>query len=195
MRRLTPKQETFCLKYLETGNATQAAIQAGYSKDTARAIACENLSKPAVAERIAELQKRAEDEAIASVVERKEILSEIARGKLSQFTDDMGIIDRGKLDSSAIQAVDEQTIMGKRATVTKLRLHNPIQAISELNKMEKVYEVAPLGQDNRVVNIYVMDKDTKELIGRVKERTGKLIENDTYENYKGFQGDASGVGS
>ena len=138
--RLTPMQETFCLKYLETGNATEAAIIAGYSKATARAIACENLAKPAIAARITALQKRTEGEAIANVVERKEILSEIARGKLSQFTDDMGIIDRKKLDSSAIQGVDEQTVMGKRATVTKLRLHNPISAISELNKMEKVYE-------------------------------------------------------
>jgi len=37
-------------------NATQAAIRAGYSEDTARQIASQNLSKVNVADRIAELQ-------------------------------------------------------------------------------------------------------------------------------------------
>ena len=38
-------------------NATQAAIRAGYSKKTAREIGCENLTKPNIAEAIAEAQK------------------------------------------------------------------------------------------------------------------------------------------
>lgn len=53
---LTDKQERFCLEYLVDLNATQAAIRAGYSRDTASKIGSENLSKPDVAARIAELQ-------------------------------------------------------------------------------------------------------------------------------------------
>jgi phage terminase small subunit len=34
-RKLTPKQERFCLEYLRDLNATQAAARAGYSKKTA----------------------------------------------------------------------------------------------------------------------------------------------------------------
>jgi len=53
---LTPKQEAFCTEYMIDLNATQAAIRAGYSEDTARQIASQNLSKVNVADRIAELQ-------------------------------------------------------------------------------------------------------------------------------------------
>lgn len=36
MAKLTPKQERFCEEYLIDLNATQAAIRAGYSANTAR---------------------------------------------------------------------------------------------------------------------------------------------------------------
>jgi phage terminase small subunit len=51
--KLTAKQEMFCLEYLIDLNATQAAIRAGYSRKTATDIACENLAKPNIQERIA----------------------------------------------------------------------------------------------------------------------------------------------
>lgn len=53
---LTPKQERFCEEYLIDLNATQAAIRAGYSEDTAKQIGCENLTKPDLHARIVELQ-------------------------------------------------------------------------------------------------------------------------------------------
>ena len=42
----------FCLHYLKSLNATQAAIRAGYSEKTATAIGCENLMKPDIQEAI-----------------------------------------------------------------------------------------------------------------------------------------------
>lgn len=48
MAKLTPKQERFVEEYLVDLNATQAAIRAGYSEKTARAMGSENLTKPAV---------------------------------------------------------------------------------------------------------------------------------------------------
>ena len=53
---LTDKQEMFCREYLIDLNATQAAIRAGYSEKTARASGCENLTKPDIENRIAELK-------------------------------------------------------------------------------------------------------------------------------------------
>lgn len=47
--KLTPKQARFVEEYLVDLNATQAAIRAGYSEKTARAIGPENLQKPVVA--------------------------------------------------------------------------------------------------------------------------------------------------
>lgn len=53
-KTLTDKQRRFVDEYLVDLNATQASIRAGYSEDTARQIGTENLSKPVVAEAIAE---------------------------------------------------------------------------------------------------------------------------------------------
>lgn len=59
---LNAKQERFCQEYLIDLNATQAAIRAGYSQETARSIGHENLTKPDISDRIAELQaERAEN--------------------------------------------------------------------------------------------------------------------------------------
>ena len=46
MARMTQKQKRFVEEYLIDLNATQAAIRAGYSPQTARDIGCENLTKP-----------------------------------------------------------------------------------------------------------------------------------------------------
>ena len=50
---LTDKQARFVEEYLVDLNATQAAIRAGYSEETARAIGSENLSKPDIADAVA----------------------------------------------------------------------------------------------------------------------------------------------
>lgn len=57
---MTTKQELFIKHYLTHFNATRAAIEAGYSEDTARNIACENLTKPYIKEEI--------DKCIAEIV-------------------------------------------------------------------------------------------------------------------------------
>ena len=48
--KLTPKQQAFCDYYIASGNATEAAIKAGYSEKTARVVGCENLTKPNIRE-------------------------------------------------------------------------------------------------------------------------------------------------
>lgn len=58
---LTDKQEMFCREYLIDLNATQAAIRAGYSARTANRTASENLSKPDIQSRIAELKAQRND--------------------------------------------------------------------------------------------------------------------------------------
>ena len=56
---LTDKQRMFVKEYMRDLNATQSAIRAGYSEDSARAIGCENLTKPNIQEAIAkEMEER-----------------------------------------------------------------------------------------------------------------------------------------
>jgi phage terminase small subunit len=58
---LTDKQQRFVDEYLIDLNATQAAIRAGYSEDSARQIASENLSKPDIQDAIqAAMEARSE---------------------------------------------------------------------------------------------------------------------------------------
>ena len=59
--KLTPKQQRFVTEYLKSGNATEAAKQAGYSEKTANRIATENLSKPVIARAIERAQARRND--------------------------------------------------------------------------------------------------------------------------------------
>ena len=49
---MTPKQQRFIDEYLIDLNATQAAVRAGYSPDSAGAIGAENLKKPQIRARI-----------------------------------------------------------------------------------------------------------------------------------------------
>lgn len=93
---LTDKQERFCLEYLIDLNATQAAIRAGYSEDSARITGPENLSKHAVAERIAEMQ-----------AERS------ARTKIDA---DYVLRQSVKLHERCMQEIDPETFMGDQVT-------------------------------------------------------------------------------
>ena len=68
---MTVKQKMFCDEYLIDLNATQAAIRAGYSKKTARAMGAENLTKPAIREYIA---KRMEEKEKALVADQDEVM-------------------------------------------------------------------------------------------------------------------------
>jgi|GEM_PF-2148736 len=88
---LTAKQRRFVAEYQADGNATQAAIRAGYSEDTARAIGCENLMKPHIRVEIDRQEAERLDAAgvtadyvIAALVKNHEKAN--AEGKLSDST-------------------------------------------------------------------------------------------------------------
>ncbi|MCS8595177.1 terminase small subunit [Leuconostoc citreum] len=79
--RLTPKQKKFADEYIKTGNATQSAIEAGYSKKTAQVIGAENLSKPMVKSYIEERMAEIASKRVMSYTEAVELLTSIARGE------------------------------------------------------------------------------------------------------------------
>ena len=56
-RNLTPKQQRFVEEYLVDLNATQAAIRAGYSRNSARQMGAENLTKPVIAAAVVEAKQ------------------------------------------------------------------------------------------------------------------------------------------
>ena len=78
---LTPKQKKFVDNYIESGNATQSAIKAGYSKKTAKSVGSENLTKPDIKSYIEKKMKEIESYKIMDAKEAMELLTRIARGE------------------------------------------------------------------------------------------------------------------
>ncbi|MET3088732.1 terminase small subunit [Priestia megaterium] len=87
MSKLTPKQQAFADYYIETGNATQAAIKAGYSKKTARVIGQENLLKPAIKKYVEERNKEIKSKRIADMKEIKEFWTSMVRNNKLESKD------------------------------------------------------------------------------------------------------------
>ncbi len=143
---LTKRQEAFCIKYFETGVVERAAVAAGYSRRSAKDAGSGNLRKPLVMAKLNELRKRAEDEAVIRVVERKRMLSEIARGRITDYLNEAGdglAVDRDSVNAGAVAEVSVQTRPGREGqegrVITRLKLHDPVRAIALLNKMEGLY--------------------------------------------------------
>lgn len=84
MTKLTEKQKRFADYYIETGNGTEAAVKAGYSKKTARVIGQENLLKPAIKNYIDEKLEEMSSKRIASANEVMELLTSAARRELEE---------------------------------------------------------------------------------------------------------------
>lgn len=89
---MTPKQQRFVDEYLIDLNATQAAIRAGYSVDTARQMGSENLSKPDIADAIAE-KRRKQAEKLDLSADR--VLRELSLIGFSNMADYMRVGDDG----------------------------------------------------------------------------------------------------
>lgn len=118
---LTPKQKAFADYYIETGNATEAAIKAGYSKKTARVIGQENLTKPAIKTYIDETMEKLADKGIAKAEEVLEYLTRVIRGEeteqvvvtenIGDFMSEARVINK---ELSAKDRIKAAELLGKR---------------------------------------------------------------------------------
>ncbi|WP_370466400.1 terminase small subunit [Lactobacillus sp. ESL0225] len=82
--KLNLKQQKFADEYLISGNATNAAIKAGYSKKTAGVIGAENLKKPKIISYMEERKKEIESKKIAKQKEIFEYLTSVMRGEQTE---------------------------------------------------------------------------------------------------------------
>ena len=79
--KLTVMQQKFAHEFIKSGNATDAAIKAGYSKNSARQMGSENLSKPYIRAYIDERLDKMDKESIADEKEVMKYLTRILRGQ------------------------------------------------------------------------------------------------------------------
>jgi len=125
MMKLTKKQDAFVKAYLLNGfNATQAAIEAGYSEKTAKNIGSENLAKPAIQKAIEAHQKKANEKFAWSKQKKLEMLERVAL-QCSHDSEDKGMLNA----QAVIAAIKEHNIMqGDNAPSQTENTHKIIQA-------------------------------------------------------------------
>lgn len=118
---MTDKQKRFCDEYLIDLNGTQAAIRAGYSKNSARSMAAENLAKPNIRQYIDERMQEKEKELIADQDEVLKYLTNVLRGKsqseivvvenIGDFTSEARLIQKAPDEKERLKAAE---LLGKR---------------------------------------------------------------------------------
>ncbi|SDP01748.1 phage terminase small subunit [Eubacterium maltosivorans] len=139
MARLTAKQKRFIEEYLIDLNATQAAIRAGYSPETAGSIGSENLHKPEIRARIdqamAERSKR-------TGINADRVLIELARiglvnpKNLINFDEATILEEAADDDTAAISSVKVKTIPTESGEIIEreIRLYDKTKALELVGK-------------------------------------------------------------
>nr|DAX78799.1 MAG TPA: Terminase small subunit [Caudoviricetes sp.] len=105
--KLNARQKAFCEYYVASGNATDAAIKAGYKEKNARFIGSENLTKANIKKYIEELQEKAKGNRIMTAIERREFLTSMIKDAAVKDTDRLKALDiLNKMDGEYTQKVE-----------------------------------------------------------------------------------------
>ena len=179
---LTEKQRLFCIYYMQSFNATQAAIKAGYIRDTAYQIGFENLRKPKIKEYLTELKELyAQDD----YLETKRLLDrhkQIAFSDLRDYIDENGELKNLKnADGTLIKkiTVRESSTSQGYSKSSSIELEDRSKSLEFLNKvygldpsfkiqMEKINleknKIKVLEDRNRII-----ENANKPITGKVKD--------------------------
>lgn len=114
---MTPRQQKFCDEYLISGNSTEAAIKAGYSRKTAKQTGSENLSKPDLRAYIDEQLAKIHSAKIADAEEVMKYLTSVMRGEHTEQV--LKLVGEGvqtvtDIDVSAKERLKAAELIGKR---------------------------------------------------------------------------------
>lgn len=114
--KLTQKQQAFADYYIQSGNATESAIRAGYNEKSARFVGSENLTKPNIKMYIDEKMKQIASNRIAKAEEVLEYLTSVLREELDE---EQVVVDDGgakivRVKPSFQQRTKAAELIGKR---------------------------------------------------------------------------------
>ncbi|MDF7668541.1 terminase small subunit [Lactobacillus sp. ESL0703] len=136
---LTVKQQKFADEYIKSGNATEAAIKAGYSKRAAYSIGQENLKKVEIANYLEKRMKEISDSKVADQQEILEYLSSVMRGEQTEdVATAKGIFKDAKV--GARDRIKAAELLGKRSAMwtekhdMNARIASPVQIIDDIPK-------------------------------------------------------------
>jgi len=140
-RKLNERQKRFCDYYVISLNATDAAIKAGYSENTANVIGSENLSKPYIFNYIQQKLIKREDKLEITAERVLKELSRIAFLDVRKLFDENGklknIVDLDDDTAAAIAGMDISILTAKKgAEVTIEELTKKIKSIDKNKALE-----------------------------------------------------------
>lgn len=138
---LNRKQQAFVNAYIINGfNATQAAITAGYSENTAYSIGHENLRKPEIKAAI----NAVFDEYAMSAAEVLARLTEIARGDIADIIGNSGVADmeyaRANYATGLIKRMKRKTVTSEDSDICEdeIEVYDKLDALKTLAKYHKL---------------------------------------------------------
>lgn len=105
--KLNARQKSFCEYYVASGNATDAAIKAGYKEKYAGVNADKLLKNTNIQKYIEELQEKAKGNRIMTAIERREFLTSMIKDGAVKDTDRLKALDiLNKMDGEYTQKVE-----------------------------------------------------------------------------------------
>lgn len=144
MKLLNARQKAFCEYYVASGNATEAAIKAGYKEKNARFIGSENLTKANIKAYVKELMDKAESERIASAEEVLQHLTAMMRGEIQE---EVVVIEGNGVYGSSASIIKKQVSAKERIKAAEL-LGKRHALFTDKTKIEGTLPVMIVGEDN-----------------------------------------------
>ena len=142
--KLNARQKAFCEYYVASGNATDAAIKAGYSKSYARDRIHILMKNIGLSRYIEELMQKAQSERIASAEEVLQNLTAMMRGEIQEEV----IVVEGEGDGVSSARIMKKQVSAKERIKAAELLGKRHALFTDKTKIEGTLPVMIVGEDD-----------------------------------------------
>ena len=142
--KLNARQKAFCEYYVASGNATDAAIKAGYSERTAKSIGQRLLTFVDIKKYIDELMQKLESERIATAEEVLQNLTAMMRGEIQEEV----IVVEGEGEGVSSARIMKKQVSAKDRIKAAELLGKRHALFTDKTKIEGTLPVMIVGEDD-----------------------------------------------
>ena len=142
--KLNARQKAFCEYYVASGNATDAAIKAGYSERTAKSIGQRLLTFVDIKKYIDELMQKLESERIATAEEVLQNLTAMMRGEIQEEV----VVVEGEGDGYSSASIIKKQVSAKDRIKASELLGKRHALFTDKTKIEGTLPVMIVGEDD-----------------------------------------------
>lgn len=152
-RKLTKMQKAFADNYIKTGNGTQSALDAGYSKNSAHVQANENLKKPNIKKYIDKRLTKIDKKEIIDQQEVLKLLSEIATGQKKERVT--------VYDKEIHKHQEDDKFIENHKNIPK-EVDEVVHTREQIKALELFTKIYSLTEESSTVTNVTINNDTKE---------------------------------